>query len=152
MLHVFFLYVKADDDIPFDVWQGMVPFSYLLESNETTEDMRFDLVSAVEQLSIGLLGNGEIEVKAVLAFNCFVKQPVPVADIEEIDEEPINLEELEKRPGIIGYIVKEGDELWNLAKHYSTTVDGIMEINEKTNSDIKPGEKLLIFKENMSIL
>ena len=49
-------------------------------------------------------------------------------------------------------IVKEGDELWNLAKHYSTTVDGIMEINEKTNSDIKPGEKLLIFKENMSIL
>ena len=152
VLHVFFLYVKADDDIPFDVWQGMVPFSYLLESNETTEDMRFDLVSAVEQLSIGLLGNGEIEVKAVLAFNCFVKQPVPVADIEEIDEEPINLEELEKRPGIIGYIVKEGDELWNLAKHYSTTVDGIMEINEKTNSDIKPGEKLLIFKENMSIL
>ncbi|MCI8503362.1 MAG: DUF3794 domain-containing protein [Dorea sp.] len=152
VLHVFFLYVKADDDIPFDVWQGMVPFSYLLESNETTEDMQFDLVSAVEQLSIGLLGNGEIEVKAVLAFNCFVKQPVPVADIEEIDEEPINLEELEKRPGIIGYIVKEGDELWNLAKHYSTTVDGIMEINEKTNSDIKPGEKLLIFKENMSIL
>ena len=152
VLHVFFLYVKADDNIPFDVWQGMVPFSYLLESNETTKDMVFDLISAVEQLSIGLLGNGEIEVKAVLAFNCFVKQPVPVADIEEIEEEPIDLEELEKRPGIIGYIVKEGDELWNLAKHYSTTVDGIMEFNEKTNSDIKPGEKLLIFKENMSIL
>ena len=152
VLHVSFLYVKADDNIPFDVWQGMVPFSYLLESNETTGSMTFDLVSAVEQLSIGLLGNGEIEVKAVLAFQCFVKEPVLVYDIEEIEEMPIDMEELEKRPGIIGYIVKDGDELWNLAKRYSTTEEGIMEVNEKTNTDIKPGEKMLIFKENMSIL
>lgn len=152
VLHVFFLYIKSDDNVPFDVWQGMVPFSYLLESNETTNDMTFDLVSSVEQLSIGLLGNGEIEVKAVLAFRCFVKEPVLVSDIEEIDELPIDMEEVEKRPGIIGYIVKDGDELWNLAKRYSTTEEGIMEINEKTGTDIKPGEKLLIFKENMSIL
>lgn len=152
VLHVFFLYIKADDGIPFAVWQGMVPFSYLLESNEVAEDMTFDLTWAVEQLTIGLLGNGEIEVKAVLAFNCFIKQSVHIADIEEITEIPIDMQELEKRPGIIGYIVKEGDDLWSLAKRYSTTVEGIMEVNEKVNSDVKAGEKLLIFKENMSIL
>ncbi len=152
VLHVFFLYIKADDAIPFDVWQGMVPFSYLLESNEVTEDMTFDLTSAVEQLTIGLMGNGEIEVKAVLAFNCFMKQSEEVFDIEEIEEVPIDMQELEKRPGIIGYIVKEGDDLWSLAKRYSTTVEGIMEVNEKSDSSVKEGEKLLIFKENMSIL
>ena len=52
----------------------------------------------------------------------------------------------------MGYIVKEGDDLWSLAKNYSTTKEGIMEVNELTSEDIKPGEKLLIFKENMSIL
>ena len=152
VLHVFFLYIKADDALPFDVWQGMVPFSYLLECNETTDDMTFDYTCAVEQLAIGLLGNGEIEVKAVLAFRCFAKQPVSIQDIEEIAVTPINLGEMEKRPGITGYIVKEGDELWDLAKRYCTTEEGIMEVNGKTNRELRAGEKLLIFKENMSIL
>lgn len=152
VLHVSFLYVRADDSVPFAVWQGMVPFSYLLECKQMSEDAILDQTCNVEQIAIGLLGNGEIEVKAVLAFRCFIKQSVKLMDIEEIKEEPIDLEEIEKRPGIIGYIVKEGDELWNLAKKYCTTEEEILKINAKTNPEIKPGEKLLIFKENMSIL
>lgn len=59
---------------------------------------------------------------------------------------------MEKRPGIIGYIVQDGDDLWELAKRYSTTMEGIMEVNQMENSDLKSGDKILIFKENMSIL
>src|SRR5699024_2809481 len=75
VLHVSFLYIKADDQIPFDTWQGMIPFSYTLESNETTEDMDYGLTEGVEQLSVNLLGSDEIEVRAVLAFYCFFKRP-----------------------------------------------------------------------------
>ena len=127
-------------------------FSYLLESNQTSGDMSYDLTHFVEQLAIGLLGNGEIEVKAVLAFNSFLKKPVRIQNIEEITYEEIDMEEMEKRPGIVGYIVKEGDELWDLAKCYSTTVEGIMEVNGMEKQEITPGDKILIFKENMSIL
>lgn len=152
VLHISFLYVKADDDIPFDTWQGMVPFSYLLESNETSPDMTYDLTYTVEQLSISLLGSDEIEVKAVLAFNSFLKKPIKIANIEEVVFTPINMEELENRPGIVGYIVKDNDRLWDLAKRYSTTVEGIMEVNNLESEQIKQGDKILIFKENMSIL
>ncbi|MGN1266953.1 MAG: SPOCS domain-containing protein [Dorea sp.] len=152
VLHVTFLYVKSDDKVPFDVWQGMVPFSYLLESNSTASDMSCDLTYAVEQISIGLLGNDEIEVKAVLAFNSFLKQPVVVNDIEEIQTTAVNVEELEKRPGIVGYIVKDGDELWDLAKRYNTTSECIREVNQLAECGLKTGDRLLIFKENMSIL
>ncbi len=152
VLHVTFLYVKSDDQMPFDVWQGMIPFSYLLESNVTSPDMFCDLTWAVEQISIGLLGNDEIEIKAVLAFNSFLKQPIVINNIEEINQTPIDVNELEKRPGIIGYIVKEGDELWNLAKRYNTTEECIMEVNQLEDSKLKNGDKILIFKENMSIL
>lgn len=55
-------------------------------------------------------------------------------------------------PGLPGYIVKKGDEIWDLAKQYSTTVEGIMEVNELSSGELKPGDKILIFKENMSIL
>ena len=62
------------------------------------------------------------------------------------------MEELEKRPGIIGYIVKKGDDLWSLAKNYNTTVESLMEVNQMENDSLKEGDKILIFKENMSIL
>ena len=152
VLHLSFLYIKADDMAPFDTWQGMVPFSYLMESNETTEDMVCDLTYTVEQLSIGLLGSEEVEVKAVLAFHSFIRRPVTITNIESVDFEAVNMEEVEKRPGITGYIVREGDVLWDLAKRYSTTVEGIMEINHLEKEEIKSGDKILIFKENMSIL
>ncbi len=106
MLHVGFLYIKADDQVPFDTWQGMIPFSYLLESNETSEDMEYDLTQRVEQLSVSLLGSDEIEIRAVLGFHCFFKQPETIQNIESAAFEPIRAEELENRPGIVGYIVR----------------------------------------------
>ena len=66
----------------------MIPFSYLLEGNETSADMVYGLTSAVEQLSIGLLGSDEIEIKAVLAFNSFLKKPVRIMNIELGDLRP----------------------------------------------------------------
>ena len=62
------------------------------------------------------------------------------------------MEEMEKRPGIVGYIVKNGDDLWDLAKKYMTTEESIQEMNGLESDKIKAGDKLLIFKENMSIL
>ena len=114
--------------------------------------MVYVLTSAVEQLSIGLLGSDEIEIKAVLAFNSFLKKPVRIMNIEEVEFAPIDMEEVERRPGITGYLVREGDALWDLAKRYSTTVEGIMEVNGLEKDEIKPGDKILIFKENRSIL
>lgn len=152
VLHVTFLYVKTDDQIPFAVWQGMVPFHHFMESNGATPEMNCELTSMVEQLSIGLLGNDEVEIKAVLVFQSFMKQPVVVNDIEEIRTEAVDVHVLEQRPGIVGYFVKEGDELWDLAKKYNTTVESIMEVNQLEKSQVKTGDRILIFKENMSIL
>ncbi len=152
ILHVSFLYVKANDEVPFATWQGMVPFSYLLEAEGMDERTKYDISDHIEQLSISMAGSGEIEVKAVLAFSSFIRQPVQTEIIDAITMEPYQTEELEKRPGIIGYIVKEGDELWSLAKRYCTTVEGIREVNGLSEDQVKPGDKILIFKENMSIL
>ena len=152
VLHVSFMYVKPDDTVPFDVWQGMLPFSCLLESNEMCEHMNYTLLGTVEQLSIGLLGNDEIEVKAVLAIQSFLKCPVNVSDITNITCSPIDLKEQEHTPGIIGYIVKEGDELWDLAKKFNTTQESIMEVNNLDSINVVNGQKMLIFRENLSIL
>ena len=58
----------------------------------------------------------------------------------------MDYEELQKIPGIVGYIVKDGDTLWSIAKRYFTTVDDIRDQNEGIE-EVKPGDKLLIVKE-----
>ena len=62
------------------------------------------------------------------------------------------MSEVEKRPGVIGYIVKDGDDLWSLAKRFNTTMEGICQVNELPDEKLKVGDRILIFKENMSIL
>lgn len=152
VLYVTFLYIKADDKMPYTAWQGMVPFSHLLESKELPENIRFDITSHVEQLAVSLMGNGEVEIKAVLAFDTFIRKMLPIEMITDITLSPREMKEQETSPGIIGYIVKDGDYLWDLAKKYLTTVEGIMDVNELESESVKPGDRLLIFKENVSIL
>ena len=151
-LHIQFLYVKANDEIPFEMWRGMVPFSYLIECRSLEAETQYQISSLLEQVNVNMLGGNEVEVKAGLAFQCFFRKVVKESLISEIKLEKMDMEELEKRPGVIGYIVKEGDDLWGLAKKYHTTMEGICEINELENEKLKVGERILIFKENMAIL
>ena len=48
--------------------------------------------------------------------------------------------------------MKDGEDLWDLAKRYLTTVDSIREMNGLSSGEVKPGDKILIFKENTGIL
>lgn len=152
ILHLSFLYLRANDDAAFGSWQGMVPFSWHLECQEIEENVRYDISYHVEQMSVSLAGSEAIEMKAVLAFDTFVRKPVSMQMITSVEMKPTEIEEIEKRPGIVGYVVKEGDDLWNLAKKYMTTVTEIQKINHLDSEMIKRGDVLLILKGNMGIL
>ena len=152
ILHLRIFYVKENDETPFAVWQGMVPFSYLLDCEHAGEDVTFEIHHVLEQLSVSLLGSGEVGVKAVLAFHSLVKRPVQMTVMTGLTVQEIPMDENVKQPGIIGYTVKEGEELWDLAKRYHTTMERIKEVNGLEKDVVKEGERILIFKENMSIL
>lgn len=152
ILHVTVLYVRADDQMPYSSWQGMVPFSHLIEVNGMTADTICELTWRLEQISVSLSGSEQAEVKAVLGFDAFLRNPVPVQIIMEAALKPLDMEMLEKQPGIVGYIVKNGDTMWTLAKRYMTSEESIREVNELDGESLHPGQKLLIFKENMSII
>lgn len=152
ILHLTFLYLRANDESVFGSWQGMVPFSWHLECKGIEENARYDISYHVEQMSVSLAGSEAIEIKAVLAFDTFVRKPVFMQMITAVEMKSMEIEELEKRPGIVGYVVKEGDDLWNLAKKYMTTVTEIQKINNLDSEILKRGDVLLILKENMGIL
>lgn len=152
VIYICFLYVKANDTLPFAVWQGMVPFFHMIGVNETGEGVRYDLSGGLEQLSVSLLGGDSVEVKAILSFSSLVRKECQVTMVEELSAEPFTKKELEEGPSVVGYVVREGDCLWDLAKKYHTTEEAIREGNHLDEENIKPGCRILIFKENMGIL
>jgi len=130
----------------------MIPFEHQIECKEMPEETVYNMEQHIEQLQITLVGSESVEIKGILTFDTFLRRPVKVWTMENVREEPLDLAQLEKRPSIVGHIVQSGEDLWQLAKQYMTTKEGIMEVNGMQNENVKEGDKLLIFKENMSIL
>ena len=152
ILHLNFLYLRGDDARPYGSWQGMIPFQHLIECSDLPENVRCTMSHHVDQIQVSMAGSEAVEVRAILAFDAFLRREVELQTIVSVMEKPLDLEQMDKRPGIVGHIVQEKEDLWELAKQYMTTVEGIMNVNELENENVKIGDKLLIFKENMSIL
>lgn len=152
ILHLTFLYLRGNDQEPYGSWQGIVPFSYFIDYAGMPENACGSISCHVEQLLVTLAGSEAVEVKAVLAFDIFLRKMQIVPMITDGKEEDLNMEAASDGPGIVGHIVQKGEDLWYLAKKYMTTVDGIKSVNGLENDAVRPGDKLLIFKENVSIL
>ena len=73
ILHISFLYLRADDEQPYGSWTGMIPFSYLVEYPNLPKNVSASPAYHVEQLAVTLAGSEAVEVKAVLTFDIFLK-------------------------------------------------------------------------------
>lgn len=140
------LAVMADDNIPFSSIKGQIPFCHLVEAPGITEGAVFDYYPYIEKLSATLTGDCNVSIRGDITFSTLVKENVSVEVITEIEEQEADMEAILNMPGITGYIVKEGDTLWNISKTFKTTPEQIMAINQKTENDIRKGEKLIIIK------
>lgn len=88
-----------------------------------------------------------VEIKAVINLDLLVLRPVCRQVITGVQVQPLDVEKLQKLPGIVGYIVQPGDSLWKIAKKFHTTVENVMDANGLTSDQIVPGERLILVKE-----
>jgi hypothetical protein len=141
------LYLTSEDNFPIAYAESLLPFEQTVEVNGMQKDIWYDYATSLDQLQVNLLDSSEFEVKAalriaVLAFaeNCFDK-------IESMEEEPLDMEELAAQPGLVGYVVQEEEELWDIAKRYHTTMEEIAATNHLKAPNVRPGTKLVIVKK-----
>lgn len=145
-LQVTILYVTADDRMPIASIKDIMPFHYLIEVPGIHKGCRYHLQTGLDQLTTVMSDSAQVEVKAVLNLNCIVFEQQEVKKITEVEQAPLNMEELQESPGIIGYIVKEGDQLWDIAKENYTTISEIVKTNQLSSEQIRDGDKILIIK------
>lgn len=147
VLEVQVLYITEDDALPIASMKQSLPFEQLIEVKKIKPDSAFDIRAEVEQLSTLMVSGNELEVKAALSLDALVFDSIKEEIITEIKEEGSLLHKISRLPGMVGYIVGEKEELWDIAKAFHTTTDSIMELNGLETENIKPGDKLLLMKE-----
>lgn len=149
VVEVQILYITEDDRQPLGAVRGTIPFSQLVEVKGMKDNSTYELKASIDQLGLLLVDSGEIEVKATMNLDIIVFDEIVQKVIQDAQETG-SLDEVRKdMPGIVGYVVKEGDTMWKIAKEFYTTVDVMKELNEIENGLVEPGDKLLITKSSL---
>ena len=82
----------------------------------------------------------------ILSFSTVVFKSVPVELITQVSVSELDSGRMSSLPGMVIYMVKEGDNLWNIGKKYYVPVEGLRQLNALDSDEVKPGQKLLIVK------
>ncbi len=147
------LYVASGNE-PISAMNAVIPYEQLVElpdaeafvsdGGNITDCIRIS--ASINELSANMINSEEIDIKTELNLDIMAFSKKQVGFVTNIEVAPIDKEKKSAAPGIVGYVVAEGDTLWSLARRYYATTDSIREINELESDDIKPGDRLLIMK------
>ena len=159
------LYITTDDQMPIGSAREIYPFEQLieipqqtarternkpeeLETLEQKNKLQTELDCRISQLSAVMLDQDHVEIKAVIGLDLLAFEQEQIDNITDTCvRRPLDMEQLQKRPGLVGYIAKDGDSLWSIAKENHTTVEDILRDNHRTDEDLRRGEKILIVKK-----
>lgn len=131
VLTVHILYNTTDDAMPFAHTSSQIPFEHFVEIDGFTEDSLYWIHERVEQLQVNLLEISEYEVKAILEIAILALKQEELSNIFSIEEQALDIEAMKKQPGMIGYIRRDGEDLWDVAKKYHASTDNMIEIGNK---------------------
>lgn len=140
------MYITGEDDAPYGCTQAQIPYQYTLEVPDIAPEDIDTVQGSVEQLQATMLDGEEMDVKAVLSFSTVVFKTVPVELISQVTVSPLDTGKMSSLPGMAVYMVKEGDNLWNIGKKYYVPVDTMRKMNNLESDELKIGQKLLIVK------
>jgi LysM repeat protein len=141
------LYLTDDDFAPVSADKGMIPFEYTIEVRGISPDSVFEVRPSLEQVSAVMTGGEEAEVKLVVNLDAVVFDKIREELITAVKEEEMPEGYYEALPGMVGYVVSEGDSLWTIGKKFHMKVEELMEMNERNLEEVKEGEKILIVKQ-----
>lgn len=146
LLQVQSLYLRNNDEVPFDSFSTTIPFCHKIEINNIEKNALSSVMISLDKISISSVSESEAEMKATVNYEILVTAPCEENLIQGVTLSPLDPYKMDCLPGIIIYFVKPGDTLWQLAKDYYVPVETIRTDNELTSDNLYPGQQLLIVR------
>lgn len=140
------LYVSSDDSKPLCQMEIAVPFSYRVETVPLRLQDSIRITPSLNQISAAMPGSDEVEIKAIVDMGITIFTRKEIQLIEDMTVSPVDMKKKAASPGIVGYVVKDGDSIWSIAKEYYSSLDSIRKLNNLDNDNIQKGDKLIVVK------
>jgi len=146
-IELWVLYATADDAEPLACAMQTFPFEHTAEMQNTDTPCIWQAYLCLDQLMVSMMDAQELEMKATLQLLVLFQTPETLTLVEDLSEEPLNMERLKKMPGMVIHVVQPGETLWDISKGHATTCEAVMALNELKEENIRPGQKVLLVKE-----
>jgi nucleoid-associated protein YgaU len=141
------LYVTGNDELPVYCCHGVVPFSHTAQATGAQAGMECSVDARLEHIGFNMLSGREVEIRCVVNIVTSVERECRYTLVGDVELKPLDKEYLNSLSSITLYVVRKGDTLWKIAKHFNTTVEDIVKVNDIDNPDlIYPGERLIVVK------
>ncbi len=141
------IYVTGNDENPYASISGSIPYSYHLDVEGIKEGCIFTGDVKIEQIQSVMSGTDEIEVKIVVAFGTITWNSQNEKILQDIRMVEPDAEKRNEMPGMVLYIAKEKDHIWNLGKTYGVPLQTIRQLNHLTKDELEKGDKILLVRE-----
>lgn len=136
------LYMSNDRQAPLCGFSDTSEFSHSMPYSSVDNNPVCDAKIFIEHTSYNLTSSDSLELRVVMGLSVRLSKEETINPISKIDVEFDDA--VSKKPYIRMFFVQEGDTLWNIAKHYKTTVDSLMKHNSLTEDEISVGQVLKI--------
>jgi hypothetical protein len=144
------LYVVANDEMPLVALESTLPFQesvQVMGLDPEKMEIGYELEAGIDQLTTALVDQGQVECKAQIRLAVLILENQRIENMTELACNPLEPGALRQQPGMIGYITKPGETLWDIAKAYRVTTGQLMEHNGLPDETLQPGMKLMIVKQ-----
>lgn len=140
------IYISSKDNRPINSITHITPFEHLIEVSGISDNSIYNINPSIEDVSIMMLAAGTLELKITLSVDAIVFNSVKENVIVGLEKEKFDKNERDNIPSMIGYMVKDDEDLWLIGKKFNTSVDMLKKINPFVDNSVKAGDKLLIVK------
>ena len=146
VLNAEILYFCQEDAHAICMIKRGVPFSQKIEMKGVSAEDEVNVKGNIEEMDFQILSDREGELFASVLLQAEAQRQEAAQLVTDIR---MKNTDGTQRPmaGAVIYKVQPGDSLWTIAKHYDTTIERILMVNDIEDPDkIYPGQKLLIVK------
>lgn len=136
------LYNSSESSLPVSFITKELPFSGTVEIKEAEKGSVCRVKTEIVSIGYSIINSTQLEIRILLDISVHIKKKKgeTVLNNVSLSGKAVSLE----KSGITVCFCDGKEEMWDIAKKYKTTVTDIMDANELSDGEIKPGFRLLI--------
>ncbi|MEG1778900.1 MAG: DUF3794 domain-containing protein [Oscillospiraceae bacterium] len=131
------------DKVP-ELFERTEEFTHEIAVDKNTSNMMFLPIAFPVSVSHSVLAPDRMEIRCDIMIKGCIYNIEPLNIIKAIEVDTSKQKEIKNRPALTIYYADKGESIWEIAKHYNTLMDGIIENNSLQDEILSDRCMLLI--------